>query len=116
MTAAGMLCHLEPSQCSGSYPALHELAEWLARYEHLDELRELVADHSQLPGRQSGLAATPGRANGLTGQRGLSADAGQRAPCGVNVEPLQPLMPVSGKPQTHLPAATTATTRSGSTC
>jgi hypothetical protein len=32
----------------GSYPALHELAEWLARHPHLDELRPLVAAHSDL--------------------------------------------------------------------
>ena len=36
------------SCASGSYPALQELAEWLARHEDLEELRELVAGHREL--------------------------------------------------------------------
>jgi hypothetical protein len=36
------------SCASGSHPALHELAEWPAGQEHVDELRELVATHREL--------------------------------------------------------------------
>jgi hypothetical protein len=39
---------LRQRAASGSYPALHELAEWLARHERLDELRELVVTHGDL--------------------------------------------------------------------
>ena len=42
------LGELRQRTASGSYPALHELAEWLARYEDLQELRELVAAHREL--------------------------------------------------------------------
>ena len=32
---------------SGSYPAIEELAGWLARHNHSDELRQLVLDHRE---------------------------------------------------------------------
>jgi hypothetical protein len=44
----GHLGELHQRVASGSYPALHELAEWLAFHEQLDELRELVAGHWEL--------------------------------------------------------------------
>lgn len=42
------LDELRRRAASGSYPALHELAEWLAGREYLGELRELVVAHSDL--------------------------------------------------------------------
>ena len=50
---AAQLGHAKPWPCgrrgaSGSYPALHELAERLAGHQHLDELHELVAGHWEL--------------------------------------------------------------------
>ncbi len=45
---ADHLGELRQRAASGSYPALHELAEWLAGHERLDELGELVAGHREL--------------------------------------------------------------------
>lgn len=42
------LGELRQRAASGSYPALLELAEWLAGHEHLDELRELVVGRWEL--------------------------------------------------------------------
>jgi hypothetical protein len=42
------LDELRRRAADGSYPALYELAGWLAGHEHWGELRELVADHWEL--------------------------------------------------------------------
>ena len=44
----GHVGELRQRAAGGSYPALHELAEWLAGHERLDELRELVVGHGEL--------------------------------------------------------------------
>jgi hypothetical protein len=54
---------------SGSYPAVHELAGWLARHEDLDELRQLVIAHWEL------LASWLARQHGLREAR-LAAELG----------------------------------------
>jgi hypothetical protein len=42
------LDELHQRAASGSYPALHELAGWLARHQQFDELGQLVAAHWDL--------------------------------------------------------------------
>jgi len=42
------LAELRQRAADGSYPALHELAEWLAGHQRLDEVRELVTEHLEL--------------------------------------------------------------------
>jgi len=44
----GQVDGLRQRAASGSYHAVHELAEWLAWHERLDELRQLMVDHWEL--------------------------------------------------------------------
>ena len=48
LAEADRLDELRQRTASGSYHALHELAEWLERHQHLEESRELVVDHREL--------------------------------------------------------------------